>query len=174
MRIVQCWWRAPGNCQAREVFGSDCSARRRDQIVVAASLRGARSKTRDFGALRAQNFIEAMHAFEKRLQKSACYNMRFSMMRRFHRAEPRTLGQHSKGKSQVAQHIILHRQLFRAERLDGIDHCSSTCGKHACEQRSKPEDRHRRCQQNRIVSGRLIKLRCDQTAERQGRGQSHH
>jgi hypothetical protein len=91
-----------------------------------------------------------------------------------HRTESRTLAQHSKGTSQIAQHIILHRQLFRAEGLDGIDHCSSTCGKHACEQRSKPEDRHRRCQQNRIVSGRLIKLRCDQTAERQGRGQSHH
>jgi hypothetical protein len=38
---------------------------------------------RDLGALRAQNFIQAIHAFEKRLQKSACYDMRFSMMRRF-------------------------------------------------------------------------------------------
>src|SRR6266566_4900914 len=66
--------------------------------------------------------------------------------------------------------MVAVRNLFGAQRLHRIDQCGSSRGKHTCEQCSKAEDRHRRRQQNRVVSRRLIKLRGDQTAERQGCG----
>src|SRR5437660_207764 len=48
--------------------------------------------------------------------------------------------------------MVAVRNLFGAQRLHRIEQCSSSRGKHTCEQRSKAEDRHCRRQQNRVVS----------------------